>query len=355
MSKFYPLVVKEVVHETPTALSIKFVNPDPEVFRYLPGQYLTVKVPVGGEVLRRAFSLSSAPGLDPELQITVKCIEGGRASWHLKKNAKAGQTYEVFPPLGKFALEPMPKESRHFVLVGCGSGVTPLFSILKSVLHYETRSRVTFLYGNRNREETIFNDELDRLKADYIERFKLVHVMSRPRPGDEPDRTGRIEGALAQELLRTALDSHEDEALVFLCGPEGMMQSVQAALKSLGFPESRVFREHYSAPLPAETDDAPQDAEYEIVDRTVAVVLEGKTHSVFVKAGKDILQAVIDKGLDPPFACQEGVCATCRAHLDDGLVQMMERDGLSDEEINAGYVLTCQSYPLTDGVKLEYC
>jgi ring-1,2-phenylacetyl-CoA epoxidase subunit PaaE len=255
----------------------------------------------------------------------------------------------------KRQLELKPKESRHFVLVGCGSGVTPLFSILKSVLHYETRSRVTFLYGNRNREETIFNDELDRLKADYVERFKLVHVMSRPLPGDEPDRTGRIAGSLAQELLRSALDSHEDEALVFLCGPEGMMQSAQAALRSLGFPESRVFREHYSAPLPAETDDAPQDIEYEIVDRTVTVVLEGKTHSVFVKAGKDILQAVIDKGLDPPFACQEGVCATCRAHLDDGLVQMMERDGLSDEEINAGYVLTCQSYPLTDGVKLEYC
>ncbi|MCS7085191.1 MAG: ferredoxin--NADP reductase [Bacteroidia bacterium] len=354
MSKFYPLVVREVVHETPSAVSLKFVNPDPSVFAYLPGQYLTLKVPVDGEVLRRAFSLSSAPGLDPDLQVTVKCVEGGRASQFLKKNARAGQTYEAFPPLGKFVANIQPKESRHFVLVGAGSGVTPLFSILKSVLHFEPRSRVCFIYGNRNREETIFNDELEQLKLNFVERFKLVHVMSRPMPGDEPDRVGRIEGKLARELLQDELGNAED-ALVYMCGPEAMMQSVQNVLRELDFPQSRVFREYYSAPLPQETEETRQEQEYEIVDRTVEVVLEGKKYSVFVKAGVNILQAVIDKGLDPPFACQEGVCATCRAHVDSGLVQMMERDGLSDEEIMAGYVLTCQSYPLTEDVRLEYC
>jgi ring-1,2-phenylacetyl-CoA epoxidase subunit PaaE len=355
MSKFYPLVVKEVVHETPSAVTLKFINPDPSVFKYLPGQYLTLKVPVDGEVHRRAFSLSSSPGLDPDLWVTVKCIEGGRTSHFLKKNAKPGQSYEVYPPLGKFTVELQPKDSRHFILVGSGSGITPLFSILKSVLHFETRSKVTLIYGNANREQTIFNDELEKLKNDYLERFRLIHVMSRPHPGDEPDHVGRIEGPLAQKLISEAWAYHDDDTLVYLCGPQGMMDSVQKVLHQLGFPEKRIYREYYSAPLPSETEESERETNYEIVDRTVKVVLEGKKHSIFVKAGKNILQAVIDKGLDPPFACQEGVCATCRAHLDSGLVQMLERDGLSDEEINAGYILTCQSFPLTDDVELEYC
>lgn len=348
--QFYPLVVRSVSTETPEAYTITFENPDPELFAYRPGQYLTLKVPVGGEVLRRAFSLSSAPGEDG-LSVTIKALADGRVSRHLRQTLEPGDQVEVMPPMGKFALTIDPSQARHFVLIGSGSGITPLMSMLKTVLRDEPRSQVTLLYGNRHETSIIFKQELDALEQAHPGRFRVVHVLSQPKGSDY--RKGRLEGALLLQLIEQAQLATQLATGYYLCGPEGMMAAAKAVLADLQVPSAEIFTEYYSAPVATEDADE-EEYEFEIVTQQVQVILDGKERTVTVQPEQSILHAVLDAGMDAPFACEEGVCCTCRAKLYAGTVSMDEREGLSDEELEAGYILTCQSHPLTSDVRIEY-
>jgi ring-1,2-phenylacetyl-CoA epoxidase subunit PaaE len=351
--KFVPLQLRQLIHETDDAYTLQFEKPADAAFQYLPGQYLTLKVPYEGQDLRRAFSLSSNPRLDDYLAVTIKAIPDGRISNHLRRTLKAGDTVEVYPPMGKFVVETNPSAALHYVLVGGGSGITPLYSILRSVLREEPLSKVTLIYANRNQDSVIFKQALDELQALSGDRLRIVHVLDQPKAGWDGLK-GLLTKPLAQDLLREATAQSTLPTHYYMCGPGPMMDSVDAALRHLGVAEDRIHREYYSAPLP-EDDAAEEEIDYELRDRTIVVELDGKRSNVPVKAGKNILDAAIGVGLDPPYACQEGICSTCRAKVHSGLVQMMEREGLSDEELEAGYVLTCQCYPLTDDVVLEYC
>lgn len=354
MSRFVPLKVLRIVNETAEANTVVFEKPAGSDFNYLAGQYLTLKVDVNGESLRRAYSLCSSPVTDSELAVTVKRVDDGRVSNYIASNVKAGDTIEVFPPMGKFHVEVNAARAHHYVLIGAGSGITPLMSIIKTVLSAEPNSKLTLVYGNRNQASIIFSRELEGLSAQYADRFRVVHSLSQPTNG-WTGLTGRL---TRHALLAVGQDIINADALpksYWLCGPNEMMEEAQTALGFLGVQKSDIHRESFTAPLPDPDKEKPAaPAEGKRGTYTVKVILDDAEQEVVVDEKSTILEAVIGKGMDPPYACQMGVCCTCRAKLTSGQVEMEEDEGLSDAEIEDGFILTCQAHPLTADCVLEY-
>jgi ring-1,2-phenylacetyl-CoA epoxidase subunit PaaE len=368
--KFHTLRIADVVPETTDAYTLVFDNPDPKLFAYEAGQYLTIKVDIGGESYRRAFSLSSCPRTDSRLSVTIKKVTGGKVSPYLQASARVGQTLESYPPLGNFKLVPQDAGRRHIVLIGAGSGITPLMSMLKTVLHAEPGSIVTLVYGNRTESDIIFKGQLERLEAESAGRLRVIHALTQPTAAWS-GVTGRLDATLLPTLLGQLLAVQPGLPVeAYLCGPVGMMDAATQALQDAGVNPSKIHRELYSAALPTETsavDSAPavtaapapeeqneHGFSYERRTRTVTVTLDGETFQVTVPPNKSILKAVIDLKKDPPYACLEGLCSTCRCKVHDGYIEMDEREGLSDEELEAGYALACQAHPLSDNVVIEF-
>ncbi len=274
--RFHPLTVKEIRPETADAYTVAFDRPDDPAFDYLPGQYLTLKLNVNGEELRRAYSLSSCPKETGELAITVKRVQDGRASNYLADSLKAGEALEVYPPMGKFVVECQEANAKHYILIGAGSGITPLMSILKTVLQEEPRSKVTLVYGNTNEDCIIFKEALERLEAEHHGRLQVVHVLSRPE-GPWSGATGRIEGRIAYDILAEVIQQDKDlKKNFYLCGPSGMMESAIDVLEMLSVAPSLIHREYYSAPVETPEEDGYESLDpddIEIVTQEVEVIL----------------------------------------------------------------------------------
>jgi ring-1,2-phenylacetyl-CoA epoxidase subunit PaaE len=352
--KFQKLRVAKVIRETPDAVSICFENPDKSVYTYIPGQYLTLKVDIDGKPYNRAYSLSSCPFIDEHLTVTVKVTPGGKASTWLHDRIKPGDTMDILPPLGNFTAKIDPSHSKHYVLIGAGSGITPLMSILRSVLGQEKQSRVTLIFGNRTSESIIFNTSLTALQAEHGNRLNVIHSLTQP-PAEWTGKTGRLNRDSVKSILANDVaDTLPKE--YFICGPSGMMDEAANALKEMGVSPSVVHEEHFSAPLthPMEDEKPKESAPGEIATRTITVIMDGKEVQITVKPSESVLDAALDHDLDPPYACMIGSCCTCKAKLLSGKVVMDDREGLTDSEIADGYVLTCQSHPMTDNVKLSY-
>jgi len=359
--RYYTLPIINIKDETADAYTLMFQNPDPSIFTYKPGQYLTIKVKVGDEELRRAFSFSSSPITDDFLSVTIKRVEGGRVSNYLRDYAKVGDTIQALPPMGKFCIDIDPNNKKHYILIGGGSGITPLMSILKTVLQEEPNSKVTLWYGNRDRASIIFYDQLNALKEQYGDRLTVVHTV------DEADENwdglvGRLDKDRVYQLISDLFMVDEFRKFYYICGPSPMMNAAQAALEKHAVNPFDVFRELYSAPIPTEEEAANQlntpkeeagDIQ-EIIDQTITVLLDDETHSIHVKASEYILDATIEADIDPPYACQTGICTTCRAKLLSGIVSMDETEGLSDDELKEGYILTCQAHPISSDVEIEF-
>lgn len=351
---FAPLKVKEIIRETPDANTVVFEKPGDGSYDYKPGQYLTLKLFVNGEEVRRAYSLCSAPGIDDGLAVTVKRVDGGRASNWVADQMKAGDTVEVLPPMGKFTVDIDASKAHHYVLFGGGSGITPLMSILKSVLLREPNSKVTLLFGNRDEQSIIFNTTLKEFSAKYPERFRVMHFLE-SHGSDWTGQTGRLDRHNVLSHAQSILDSDHLPKSFWMCGPGPMMEETLAALGFLGIPKDQVHKESFTAPLPSTDKPATTvTSEGQRGTYTITVKLDGKESQVEVDENTTILEAVIDDGQDPPYACQMGVCCTCRAKILSGKVEMEEDEGLSDTEIEQGYILTCQSHPLTSDVVIEY-
>lgn len=368
MSRFVSLPIDEIRDETPEAYSLFFQNPDPEIFSYLPGQYLTIKVKMNGEELRRAFSLSSSPISDNRLSVTIKRVEDGRASNFIRDNLKKGDIMEIMPPMGHFTVEPDAEAANHYILIGGGSGITPLMSILKTVLEAEPSSKVSLWLSNRSRATIIFREELASLSALHPERLHVYHTLTQPEE-DWKGATGRLDVDTVYHLVSELFMTDELRKQYYICGPNGLMDAAQKALEKHAVNPSDVHREYYSAPVPTEAqveaayaapaeEEAPTffDGEetYSLENRTIRVKLDDEWADLAVEANKIILDAAIEAKLDPPYACQSGICTTCRAMLISGTVAMEETEGLSTSELEDGYVLTCQCHPLSDDVVLEF-
>lgn len=364
--KFRPVIIDEIRHETADAYSVYFQNPDPEVFTYQPGQYLTIRLTIDGEEYRRCFSLSSAPGQDERLSVTIKRVENGRVSNYMIDHLREGDIVEIMPPMGNFCVSLHPEQARHYVLIGAGSGITPLMSILKSVLATEPESRVSLWYGNRTEDAIIFRKELSELARMYGERLDLHHTLS--QPGEEwTGFSGRLDKQKIYDLTSEIFMNSDLRKLYYLCGPDGMIAEALAAFDQHAVNPSDIHREIYTLSAPDEEpegemeEDAGQDGilfdgeeSYSLQKQQVTIIMDGESHIVEVEPDSVILEAAIQARMDPPFACQSGICTTCRAMLYSGVVSMDETEGLSDDELQSGFILTCQAHPLSVGVEIEY-
>jgi ring-1,2-phenylacetyl-CoA epoxidase subunit PaaE len=360
MPAFHSIKIKEVRKETHDAVSVHFDIPENirEEYRYKPGQYLTLKVNVNGEELRRAYSLCTSPYVDDVPAIAVKRVEDGRVSNYVNDWFAAGQELEVMTPMGNFTTELNEFYARHFVLYAGGSGITPMMSILKSVLEIEASSHVTLIYGNRDQESIIFNKELDELEGHFADRFKIIHTLNNA-PADWQGETGLMTPEKVTELLE-GVDADLKNALHFICGPGVMMDSVKTALEGLSIPADKINIEYFTSKIDQGEAEAADSTAGTVSDEPftgvaqVEVDLQGDSFSVEVSEKETILQAGLEAGIDPPFACQMGICTTCRAKMLEGAVHMDETEGLTQDELDQNYILTCQSHPKSNKIKIRY-
>lgn len=352
--KLYPLKVRKIDKLTKDAAAIYFEIPEElkEIFRYKQGQFLSVQLEIYGEKYRREYSLCSSPYTDDDHVIASKIIGNGIVSGYLYNELKEGDIVEVYPPQGKFFTELNPANEKTYMLIGGGSGITPLVSILKSVLHAEPKSRVILYYGNLNEESIMFKNELADLQEKYTERFKLYNTLSETGSGWKGLKGFINRKDLINIINENSADKTSSE--YFICGPGGMMEHVKEILSDEKIPSEKIHIEYFTAPVHHEEYVPEGEEDDEIKEREVQIILDGSGHTVSVPPDTVILDAAIKADIDPPFSCKSGICTTCRAKLYSGKVKMDEREGLSDSEIEDGYILTCQSHPLTDDVKIEY-
>jgi len=354
MSKFHPLAVLRVERETRDAVAITFAVPEAlrAQFRFDQGQHLTLRADLGGEDVRRSYSICSAVQ-DGTLRIAVKKTQGGVFSTWANTLLKAGDTIDVMPPLGHFNVPLSAAAARHYLGFAAGSGITPLLSIVKTTLAAEPASRVTLVYGNRASGTVMFREELAGLKDTYLGRFNLVHVLSREAQDIELLH-GRIDRAKADALLAQWIHLADIDT-AFVCGPEGMMDAVTGALKARGFPEARIKVERFAASIPKHTHVSLQAPEPGHTECEVTAIIDGATHTfILEKTKENILEAGLRNGVELPYSCKGGVCSTCRCRLVDGEVDMDVNFALEDYEVARGFILACQSYPVTDKVTIDY-
>ncbi|AWK85197.1 1,2-phenylacetyl-CoA epoxidase subunit PaaE [Azospirillum thermophilum] len=352
---FHSLKIRDCRRETDDTVSIAFDVPADlaERYRFIQGQYLTLKAVIGGEEVRRSYSICSGIN-DGELRVAVKKVPGGLFSTHANDGLTPGDVIDVMTPMGRFHVPLAPDQARTYLAFAAGSGITPIMSILKTALAEEPKSRFVLIYGNRTVSSIIFREELEDLKNRYLGRLVIHHVLSR-EPEEAGLLSGRIGAGLVKELCGTLVDPATVDA-AFLCGPQPMVEEVRAALAEVGTPPDRIHLELFGAPTGAKPAarrpdpvDSPTDA------AAVTVLLDGKRKEFALPYdGDSILEAAHRHGADLPYSCKSGVCCTCRAKLREGKVAMAENYSLEPWEVEAGYILTCQSRPLTERVVVDF-
>lgn len=351
---FHELKVAEIIPETAEANSIRFEVP-PELrdsFAFSAGQHLTLRTTINGKEVRRNYSLCTVPA-DADWMVTVKRIGGGLFSNWVGDVLKAGDVVEVMVPHGSFTTPFDATSSRHLVGIAGGSGITPVISLMRTLLAEEPRSRFTLLYGNRDSSSVIFLEALAGLKDKHLGRLEVYHFLD----AEEQDIelfNGMLDRNRLEEVIPALIPDLAEVDGWFICGPGPMMDAAEGVLRDRNIPKERIHIERFTADRPPEAvsrEIAQLQTQAEGV--TVAVTLDGRTRRVPFTQG-NILDSARSAGLPAPFACKAGVCATCRAKVTKGEVEMAARYGLTDEEVAEGYVLTCQSVPLGDGVAVDY-
>ncbi len=352
--QFYPLRLIRKIPNTSLAHDFYFEIPKEyrHLFHYKPGQYLTFRFVVDGKEYRRSYSFMTSPYTDEMPGVTVKRIGDGKISNYVNEHAAVGDIWEALPPMGNFVIEPQSDRTATYVMIGAGSGITPLMSMIKSILHVELKSQIWLLYGNRHESHILFHSILDRLEREHPQRFQVIHSLSRP----SEQWTGR-RGRLSREAIRSILLEGIPYGSAFgfyLCGPAGLIQEAEIALAGLGVDPQKIHKEFFSAPASIEEPTVPTTSEASFEVSEVTIWLDDEQHHIQVRADEYILDAALDSGIEPPYACRMGICTTCRARLLEGQVHMDEDEGLSSQDIENGFILTCQAKPLTSVVRIKY-
>ncbi len=348
--KFHRLRIAEVRRETPECVSLAFEVPAelaPE-YRFVQGQHLNLRTELGGEETRRSYSICSGVD-DDELRVAIKKVPGGHFSVWANESLKAGDAIDVMTPEGRFFTPLDPGQARHYVAFAAGSGITPVLSLVRTTLAREPRSRFTLVYGNRRASSVLFNEALWNLKDRYLARFTLFNVFSREAQEVELFN-GRIDAAKVRAFLEALIPAAGiDEA--FVCGPATMIDEVEGALLAAGVRREHVHVERFGVPgaAAAPVDDA------EAAEAHITLIVDGVRREIdFHRGQHSILEAGRAAGIDLPFSCKGGMCSTCRAKLIEGEVKMAKNYALEPHEVDAGFVLTCQSYPLTERVQISF-
>lgn len=362
-NQFHTLTVQSVTPETADAVTVAFTIPDElkDTFSYKQGQYLTLRFTINGEDVRRAYSMCSSP-LDDEIAVTVKKVDGGLVSTHINQSLKAGDTVEVMPPEGRFYTKLDPDQRRDYYLIGAGSGITPLMSILRTVLEKEPMSRVILLYGNRNEDCIIFDKELEKLTQKYDGQLIVRHILSQPKR-EKPKGigglfskgkttwegpVGRISPVVIEQLLKD-YPVKAPRAEFFICGPGNLIDMAEKALQERGIDGKNVHSERFTTGTEGKAKKV-SGADGAIVK----VHLDGQELEVAVPPNKTILDVLLAQKYDPPYSCTSGACSSCMAKVIKGSVRMETCFALDDDEVEEGYILTCQSHPTTDEVEITY-
>lgn len=355
--KFHSLKVKDIRPETADCVSVALEVPEElaDDFKFIPGQYLTFRRGDGEEEIRRSYSICAAPN-DCELRVAIKKVAKGRFSTYANEELKPGDTLEVMPPMGNFTIKGKENKHKHYMAIVAGSGITPVMSIMKTVLEDDKDAKFTLIYGNKSRGTIIFREAIEALKNKYMQRLRVYHVLSRESM-DAPLFNGRISADKCKEMCDKLIDINAVDE-VFICGPEEMILSVRQQLIDLGMSGSQVHMELFTSPdQPKASHDkwAEEHAEDDGKQSKVAITLDGTTFELdLAYNGDTILDAALKAGADLPFACKGGVCCTCRARVTEGEVEMEVNYALEPDEVEDGYVLTCQSHPRTERVVVDF-
>jgi ring-1,2-phenylacetyl-CoA epoxidase subunit PaaE len=350
---FHALRIKEIHRETEDAVSIAFDVPE-ELhvdFSYLPGQYLTLKTTINGEEVRRSYSLCSAP-FEKEWRVAIKEVPNGLFSTYANRELKEGMELDVMTPTGNFTLETSASASKHYVLFAAGSGVTPILSIAKAALKNEPNSTVSLFYGNKGFGSIIFREEIEALKNVYMDRLRLIHVLSRESLGN-PLQKGRINAEKVDKLYHAFLHGIAIDA-VYVCGPEQMILDVKDRMIAHGVDEKKVHFELFTSPSVKEQPiSKPTNAPK--VESNVTIIIDDEHIGLNLSSnGQNILDAGHEAGADLPFACKGGVCCTCKAKILEGSATMDVNYALEPDEVDAGYILTCQAHPTSDKLIVSF-
>jgi ring-1,2-phenylacetyl-CoA epoxidase subunit PaaE len=351
--RFHRLAVNDLRRETADAVSMTFAIPSELAgdYSFMPGQYLTLRTTMDGEEVRRSYSICSGPD-DGELRIAVKKVDGGAFSNWAADELKSGDELEVMTPTGRFGVTHAPDQARLYVGFAAGSGITPILSIIKGVLAREPKSRFFLFYGNRTTEGMLFLEELEELKDRFLERLSLFHVISGEEQ-DVPILHGRLDGDKVRVLLRSLVPaSHVDH--VFICGPSGMSEDIEATCRDIGIADEKIHVERFVSEFGGKPRPKAVVAPGTPPKAMASLIIDGKRREVPVAEGEAILDAALRAGMDLPFACKGGMCSTCRAKLVEGEAQMEVNYSLEPWELKAGFILTCQARPCSEKVVVDY-
>lgn len=353
MTSFHELTVAEIRQETRDAMVVTFQVPADQAsaYRYSAGQHLTLKAQIDGEEVRRSYSICSA-AQEQTLRIAIKRIDDGLFSNWVAENLRPGAAIEVMEPQGHFNVPLEPDSARHHVAFAAGSGITPILSLIKTTLAAEPRSRFTLIYGNRASSSVIFKNELEDLKDRYLTRLNLVFILSREQQ-DMDLFNGRIDGAKCEQLLRQWVDAKSID-VAYICGPQSMMEQVQAQLMASGLAKSQIKLELFAGGMHKGPRPERKTVGKAMEGCAVTVVYHGLTRAFIMPRNQSsVLDAALEQGIEIPYACKGGVCGTCRCKLLKGEVDMDANYALEDYEVARGFVLACQSFPITDSIEID--
>ena len=350
-SHYYDLRVKEIVRETQDAISIVFEMPEPKM-TYKSGQFLTLIRQIEGKEVRRSYSFCSAPDIDEDITVTIKRVAGGLMSNYLPDHLNVGDAVKVMEPMGVFTTEFDTNNKRHIIMFAGGSGITPMMSLIKSTLTLEPDSVVSLIYANRNIDSIIFKDQLDIWQTKHEGRLHVIHILDEA-PMNWKGHSGLLNHEMLTKLLERIPNWGEEKTTYLMCGPEGMMNNVETLLALQNVSRDKIIKESFVAGTINKDEKPDPEGEETLKTRTVKIRYEGEEYSIDVEPGKTILETALDQNIDLPYSCQAGLCTACRGKCLSGKVKMDEEEGLSQDEREEGYVLTCVGHPLTDDVTIE--
>ncbi len=351
---FNKLSIKDIRKETADCVSIAFDIPKDleKTFFFTHGQHITIKTDLNNEAIRRNYSICSSP-MDHELRIAIKKIPNGLFSNYANNNLKIGDTLEVMPPSGKFHTSLSAINENSYMAFAAGSGITPIISIIKTTLQTEPKSNFTLIYGNKNRYSILFKEALEALKNKYLDRFRVVYILSREKT-DSDIHFGRIDEEKCKRLLESSVHPKNIQAF-FLCGPEEMIFSIQSFLESIGVEKQKIHFELFNLKNDQTNKTDINSAAQQNNMSNITVKQDGRSFNFMLSYyGNSLLNEALTFGADLPFACKKGVCCTCKAKLLEGEVEMDRVYGLESDEIDQGYILTCQAHPRSEKIVVDF-
>ena len=345
MSTFHKLSIKKYIQETANAVSLIFDIPErlKDNFSFKAGQYVTLRTTIEAKEIRRSYSICSSPN-SGELKVAIKRVENGVFSTYAISHLKTGDVIEVHEPEGKFILEPT--RSTNYLGIVAGSGITPVLSMIKTVLQLEPSSSFTLIYGNKSSDETMFKTELDALSLAYDTRFNLEYVFS--RQNEEGALFGRIDEGHTNYFIKNIYKNWSFKT-AFLCGPEEMIKTVSTTLKENHYKESQILFELFTASINEESSSELKDGQTE-----VTVLLDDEELCFTMNQKDNILAAALRNDVDAPYSCQGGVCSSCLGKVTQGTAVMVKNSILTDDEVNEGFILTCQAHPTSSKISIDF-